>query len=179
MDHPKPGARIGAFLLRAESGTAGGLIAAVVVAVLFFVQGAITLHPLSVPAGLASGLFGGADSSGTGFFGRAGTDVAMGFEVVAYTVVHLLVFAAVGASAVLVVDSSTFWRSVIGGIAYAGATCTGLLYLVRWTVSTPVALDVVGLPRVLMANAVAGAIIGVSLHLAERETRRGRVAARR
>jgi hypothetical protein len=160
--------RIGASTLleRAPAGAAGGLTAAIVIAILFFVEGAIHLHPLGVPVALASGMLGGGSSS-AGASGQVDSVVILAIQVLAYTVLHLLTFAAVGALAAFVVDASAVWTSVLGGIAYASVAYTGLLYAARWIVDAPVALDVLGLPRVLAANAVAGAIIGIALYLAE------------
>lgn len=79
----------------------------------------------------------------------------------------------VGAAAAFVVDASAFWKSMLGGIAYASVAYTSLLCAARWIVDAPVALDVLGLARVLVANAVAGAIIEVALYQAEyRDERR-------
>ena len=141
-------------------------MAAVVVAVLFFLEGAIHLHPLSVPAALASGLLG-TQSSGPASTNAVTSDVVGILEMLVYTVAHLMTFAAVGISAAFVLDGARFWRSVWGGAGYAAAACTALLYIVRWIAGTPVALDVVGLPRVLLANTLAGAIIGIAIYAAE------------
>jgi hypothetical protein len=136
---------------------------------LFFLEGALRLHPFSVPAALASGLFGGG-GSGPGTVAPAGSLIVAGvelLEILGYTVLHLVAFAAVGAVAAFVLDVSAMWTGALGGAAFAGVTCTGLMYLVRWVVGTPVALDVLGLPRVLLTNALAGAVIGISLYLTE------------
>ena len=157
------------FLHRAETGAVAGLLAAVVVAILFLIEGALRLHPLAVPAELSSGLFGGG-GRGTQALRPVGSVIIFGvefLEIVAYTVLHLLAFAAVGAVAAFVLDLSRMWTSALGGALFASITCTGLMYLVRWAVDTPVALDVLGLPRVLLTNALAGAVIGVSVYLTE------------
>jgi len=154
------------FALRAEAGIAGGLIAAVVVAALFFLDGAIHLHPLAVPQALASGLLGGGNDA-SGAISQVGSFAVVTVEIVAYTLVHLLTFGAVGATAAFVVDVSSFWKGLLGGVAYVGIACTGLLYFVGWMADTPVALDVLGLPRVLVANVIAGGIIGTALYLGE------------
>jgi hypothetical protein len=155
------------FLRRLEAGVVAGLFAGVAVATLFLMDGAVHLHPLSVPISLASSLLNDG-SMPTGPFGQAGAFVLLGIELVAYTVIHLLAFATVGATAALFVDATSFSKSLWGGVAYGSVTCTGLLYAVRWIADTPVALDVLGLRAVLLANAVAGAIIGVVLYLSEK-----------
>jgi len=163
-----PGAKRGIrrLLLRAEAGAAGGLIAAVAVAAVFFLRGALQLHPLSVPADLASGLFGNANGASAPT-NTLGSNIVLGVEILGYSIVHLLAFAAIGVSAAFILSGSRFWTSVLSGAGFGAVTCTGLLYTVRLVAGTPVALDVVGLPRVLMVNALAGAIIGMSLYIAE------------
>lgn len=158
------------LLHRAEAGAAAGLLAAVAVAILFFIEGALHLHPLSIPSELASALFGGG-ARGSQALGPVGRFVALVLElleILAYTALHLLAFAAVGAVAAFVLDVSTMWTSAVGGAVFASLACTGLMYMVRWVADAPVALEVLGLPRVLLTNAVAGAIIGLSLYLTER-----------
>lgn len=159
-------ARLSQLFLRVQAGATGGVIAAVAVAALFLVQGAIQLHPLSTPAALATGFFG-ANPSGAGGTSSVTSVIVLGVEILAYTVIHVLTFAAVGTTAAFVLDGAAFWRSLWGGVAYAGIGCTGLLYGVRLVAGTPVALDVLGLPRVLLANALAGAIIGTVIYLVE------------
>lgn len=154
------------LLLRAEAGAAGGLIGAVAVAALFLVKGAIHLHPFAVPAALSSGLLGGA-SNGSGMSGGLGSDLLTILEMLVYAVLHLLTFAAVGVGAGFFVDGSRFWKSVGIGAVYAGVTCTGLLYVVSGVAATPVAVDVLGLRWVLLANMLAGAIIGAALYVVE------------
>jgi hypothetical protein len=158
------------FMFRAEAGAMGGLIAAVAVAVLFFVQGAVEMHPFSVPLNLASGFFGDTTAV-VGDLGRLRGNIVLGGELLGYTILHLLAFGVAGAGAVFVLSGTAFWPSVFGGALYGGLSCTGLLYVARWTAGTPVALDVIGLPKVLLVNGFAGLIIGASLYLAERSRR--------
>jgi hypothetical protein len=152
---------------RVEAGAAGGLLAGIAVAALFFVQGAISLHPFTVPASLASGLFSGG-SGGPVTMSQPAAFLVLLLEVLAYTALHALAFVAIGAIAGLVVNGQTLWSSAFSGAAFSTAACTGLLYLAGWFFDAQVALDVLGLPRVLLVNAAAGVIIGTSLHLSNR-----------
>ncbi|MEO7157532.1 MAG: hypothetical protein ABI039_08230 [Vicinamibacterales bacterium] len=153
-------------LLRVEAGAIGGLIGAVAVALFFFVQGATHLHPLAVPSALTSAWVGGVSGSSAAA-ARVGSDAVNILQVLVYTVLHLVAFAVVGMSAAFALDGSRFWRSVWGGAAYVGGACTALLYIVSWITDTPLAPQVLGLGRVLFANMLAGAIIGVALYMVE------------
>ena len=156
---------------RVQAGAAGGLVAGGVVAAFFFLVGAIDLHPLAVPASLASGLFGGGGAA-PGVASPPESFVVLAVEMLAYTAIHLLAFTGVGASAGMAVKASTFWRTLLSSTLYVTVACTGLLYLAGWFVATPVAVDVLGLPRVLLANAVAGTVIGTALYLQEQSDAR-------
>lgn len=157
---------------RLEAGAAGGIAAAVAIAALFFMEGAVDLHPLSAATSLATGLLGGG-SGGSGAASQVGSYVIVPLEMAAYSVVHLLAWVAIGVTAAFVVKASAFWTSLAGAVAYTCIAGTGLLYLVRWFADAPVALDVLGFPRVLLANALAGAVIGTALYLGEQSDRRG------
>ncbi|MEO8480259.1 MAG: hypothetical protein ABI542_11580 [Gemmatimonadota bacterium] len=154
------------FLLRAEGGAAGGLIGAVAVAVMFFINGAIHLTPLAVPSALTSAWFAGTSAGSSAPTGLS-LNLVVVLNLLVYTALHLVTFAIVGVSATFVVEGSRFWKSVCTGAIYAGVVCTGLLYVVGSVRNTPVALEVLGLHRVLLANMLAGAMIGGALYVVE------------
>ena len=169
------------FFRRAAIGAAAGLVAGIAVAVFFLIEGAVHLRPFAVPVALASGLLGWGSTGATAAAQVAGTTAAqaagtaprvesfgaLGVEVLVYTVIHLLTFAAVGATAAFLVGVRSFWRSILGGVVYGSIVCTGLLYASGWIAATPVSLHDLGLRSVLLADAMAGAILGLGLHLAQ------------
>ncbi len=151
------------FLRNVAAGAKAGVLAGVAVAILFFIEDAVQLRPLSTPTTLASGLLGG---------GVAGTMIArvvsggvVGAWIATYTLLHLIVFAGVGVMGAFVLEARSFWRAVLGGAAYGSVACTGVLYGAQWIVESPFALDALGVPSVLLANAMAGTILGLALHL--------------
>jgi hypothetical protein len=154
-------------LRRAQAGAMAGLLAGIAVAVLFLIRGAIHLQPFSVPVDLASGLLGNPGTGGP--LGPAGAFAVLSLEVLAYTVIHLLTFVAIGLAAAFVLQENSIWTSLVGGAVYGTVVCTGLLYATRWLAGVPVALNVLGLGPVLLANALAGAIIGAILFLARED----------
>lgn len=156
---------------RVEAGAVAGLLAGIAIAVFFVAEGAIHLHPLRVPVDLASGLLGA--PGGGGPLGPVGAFAVRAFEVLVYTVIHLLAFVGIGVVAALLPEERTFWTSLFGGVLYGSIMCTGVLYATRWILGVPVALDLLGLGRVLLANAAAGAIIGVVLYLTRMDAARG------
>lgn len=150
-------------LRRVEAGAVAGLLAGIAIAVFFVAEGAVHLRPFSVPADLASGLLG--QPGGGGPLGPVGAFAVLAFEVLVYTVIHLLTFVGIGVIAAFLPEEKTFGTSLLGGVLYGSIMCTGLLYATRWILGVPVALDVLGLRLVLLANALAGAIIGVVLYM--------------
>ena len=104
--------------------------------------------------------------------GRRPALVVLAVEMLAYTAIHLPAFTGVGASAGMAVKTSTSWRTLLSSTLYVTFACTGLLYLAGWFVATPVAVEVQGLPRVLLANAVAGTVIGTALYLQQQSDAR-------
>ncbi len=74
-------------LLRVEAGAVGGLIGAVAVALLFFLEGAIHTRPLTVPAALTSAWVGGVSGSSAAASGL-GSDAVTILQMLVYTVVH-------------------------------------------------------------------------------------------
>jgi hypothetical protein len=169
------------FFHRAAIGAVAGLVAGIAVAIFFLIEGAVHLRPFAVPVALASGLLGWGGAGGTAAAQVANTAAAhvagtappsgeslgvLGVEVLVYTVIHLLTFAAVGAGAGFLLGFRSFWRSILGGVVYGSIVCTGLLYASGSIAATPVSLHDLGLPSVLLADAMAGAILGLGLHLA-------------
>lgn len=151
------------FLRRVATGMKAGLLAGIGVAVFFLIEDAFRLRPLSTPAALASGLLDGGAVGG--LIARLAAGGALAGWIITYTLLHLIVFACVGAAAAFVLEAGSFWKALFGGAVYGSVVCTGFLYGAQWTVETPIALDALGLPSVLLANAMAGTILGLVLHL--------------
>jgi hypothetical protein len=154
-------------LQRAATGAEAGLLAGGGVAILFLVEDAIQLQPFSTPLALASGVVGfGSVDLHAGLVSQIAGFGALGVTLLAYTALHFLSFAAVGVAAAFVLDVTSFWTSLWSGVAYGTVACTGLLFGGRWIADAPFAPDALGMPSVLLANAMAGAILGIGLHLA-------------
>jgi len=156
------------ILKRVTAGAEAGLLAGAGVALFLLIQGTIHLQPLATPLSLASGLLGPETADpGGGMLARVAAGAALGVTLLIYTTLHFLTFAAVGVGGAFLLDASSFWVSLWKGVAYGSVLCTGLLYGSRWVTDAPVALDTLGLPSVFLVNAMAGAILGLGLHLAQ------------
>ena len=154
------------FLRRVAAGAAAGTIAGIAVAVFYFVVGAVRLQPFVVPVTLSSELLRAGNIAATaGEAARLASLESLGAQVVTYTVLHLLIFAVVGVVAAFILDLRSFWLSLLGGAAYGSVACTALLYASGWIAATPIAVHSLGLRSVLLANAMAGGVLGLALHL--------------
>lgn len=153
---------------RALAGAEAGLLAGAGVAAFFFIQDAVHLQPLATPIALASGLLGAGASTPDGdLLSRAVAFGLLGAGVLAYTALHFLVFAAGGVAGAFLIQATSFWRSLVSGVAFGSVLYTGLFYGSRWLAGTQVSLDVLGLPSILLVNAMGGALLGLGMHLAQ------------
>ena len=155
------------FYQRFATGAEAGLMAGAGVILLFLFQDALHLEPLATPSALATGFFGPAGYRyDTDVLARAAGMAAMGARLVSYTLLHFLTFAAVGVVAGFALRGSSWLGSLLGGALFGATFCTGVFYAARWIMDAPVHLDAVGFPGIVVANVVAGVILGGGLYVA-------------
>jgi len=158
------------FIERAAGGAEAGLVTGAAVALFFLFEDAVHLQLLATPSALAGGFVG---PTGTEMDGSTVARVAafgvLSVRVLLYTMAHFVAFALVGIAGAFLLKTSAFWTCLAGSVAYGATVCTGLLYASWWVAPSPVALDALSLPTVLLANAMAGAVLGIGLHLAQME----------
>ena len=151
---------------RATHGAEAGLLAGGAVVALFLFQDAVRLAPLATPSALTQGFFGpGGVAFDTALLAQAAAMVGTGMSLLAYTVLHFLTFALVGVSAAFVLGGGAWWGAVAGGALYGVTVCTGAFYGARYLLHAPIHFDQIGLPTVLVANLVAGVVMGGGLYL--------------
>lgn len=154
------------FYQRATVGAEAGLMAGAAVILLFLVQDVVQLAPLATPEALATSLFGPAGFQyDTGLLSQAGAVAVFGVRLISYTFLHFLAFAALGIGGAFALSHASWAASLMGGGAYGLTACTAVFYGSRLVMDTPVLLEGVGLPAILVANTVAGVVIGGGLHL--------------
>lgn len=151
---------------RALLGAEAGLLAGASVIALFFIQDAFHLAPLSTPNALASGFVGPAGTTvDTGLLATATGFIGWGLLLVAYTLTHFVTFAGVGVVAAFLFRGLTWGKALVGGALYGATVCTGVFYGGRYLLDAPVHLVEVGVPSVVVANLVAGVVLGGGLFL--------------
>jgi hypothetical protein len=156
------------IIKRVAGGAEAGVIAGAGVALLFLVQDVVQLQPLSTPVALAEGLLGPGTAPVDGaLLGRVAGYGVLGVKLLVYSLIHFGVFVGVGVSAAFLLNTASFWASLWGGVAYGTVLCTGLLYGGSWFAGGMSTVGALGVPGVLLVNAMAGAILGVGLHLAQ------------
>lgn len=136
-------------------GVTHGVIAGVLggTAVVLFFFGLDLLHgdPFRTPAYLASAVFGG-----------AGTEAGAGL-IVAFTALHYVVFAVLGAAAVILFRWAGLPQNLLLGAVYGLFVCSVLFYLSLIVTGTTV-LPAPWWPSVLAGNLLAGLVMGGYLH---------------
>lgn len=151
---------------RAALGAEAGLLAGTGVALLFLIQDSVTLAPLSTPEALASTLFGPVGySMDDGLVAQAVGMAVYGFRLLSYTLLHFLAFALLGVGAAFALRGVSWLASLGGGALYGLTACSAVFYGTRLVLESPVMLEQLGVPSVLIANVVAGTIMGGGLHL--------------
>lgn len=154
------------FYQRVAAGAEAGFMAGAGVVLLFLFQDSVQLEPLATPNALATGLFGpGGYRYDTDLVARVAGMVGMGARLMSYTLLHFLAFAAVGVVAAFALRGSSWLGSLLGGALFGGTLCTAVFYGSRWVMDAPVHLDAVGFPGIVLANVVAGVILGGSLYV--------------
>ena len=151
---------------RALIGAEAGLLAGASVVALFLVQDSFQLAPLATPAALANGFV---DPTGytydTGLLATATGVIGWGVLLAAYTLTHFTTFALVGVAAAFLFRGLTWGKALLGGALYGATVCTGVFYGGRCLMDAPVTLAEVGGPSIVVANLVAGVVLGVGLYL--------------
>lgn len=152
---------------RCAQGAEAGVIAGAGVALLFLFLDVVHLTPLATPEALSAGFF---TPSGytydTGLMAQAASIVGTGFHLLTYTVLHFGTFAVLGVFAAFLLGNVGWAGSLVGGMVFGLTVCTGVFWLSRDLVNTPVVMEAITVPSLLVANTIAGAILGAGVYLA-------------
>ena len=142
-------------------GIPAGLMAGVAVAVFFLIGDVLRLSPLATPLSLGEILMApGGFEVDLPVLAQLVAVVSYGASLVAFTLLHLLVFAALGVGAVAWFDLKDKPLTAKSGALYGLVVCTVVFYAGLLLPMGAVAESVPGLWSVLAANVVAGAVIG-------------------
>jgi hypothetical protein len=151
---------------RCAYGAEAGLLAGGGVALLFLFLDVVHLTPLATPSALAGGLFHPAGyEMDTGLMARIASWVGTGFHLLTYTVLHFATFALLGVVASLLLGNLGGGGSLLGGTVFGLTACTGVFYWSRSLLDTPVVMESIGFPSLVVANGLAGVLLGVGVYL--------------
>ncbi|MGH7540121.1 MAG: hypothetical protein ACRELC_03885 [Gemmatimonadota bacterium] len=138
-------------------GIVAGLLAGVVLAVLFYFYDLGQGAPLRTPAFLWGALTGQAEIEPT-------TGV-----IVAFTIVHFIVWAALGVLAALLIEWGGLPRNFLIGAAYGLFACSVVFYLGLIRAPDDIVLSAPGWPAVFFGNTLAGVVMFTHLHWSSTE----------
>lgn len=139
-----------------KHGVIGGLAAGAVLAVLFYFYDLGQGEPLRTPAFLFGALIG-----------RNGLEPTFGV-VAAYTAIHFLVWAGLGALAAVVIEWADLPRNILIGAAYGLFACS-LVFYGGLVVTGAEVLRAPAWPAVFFGNAIAGMVMFTYFHAVSRE----------
>ncbi len=151
MEERAPSDPVGTGHLSTKDGLVGGLLAGIVVLILFFILDILQGTPLRTPAFLASAVF------------RPMPEAIGVGHMALFTLIHLVVFSVVGGAAVWVFRLARVPENVFLGGFYGLLFYTVIFYLALSLTGMPVG-SAPEWPAVLLGNFVAGVVIGGYLH---------------
>ncbi len=135
-----------------RDGIIAGLLAGFVLAVLFYFYDLGQGSPLRTPAFLWGAMW------------RQGEVEATTAIVLAYTVVHFVVWAGLGALAAALIEWAGLPRNILIGAAYGLFACSLVFYLGLIRAPDDLVLSAPGWPAVFFGNALAGVVMFTHLH---------------
>lgn len=151
---------------RCAQGAEAGVIAGAGLALLFLFLDVVHLTPLATPEALAAGFFSPSGYAyDTGLMARAASFVGTAFHLLTYTVLHFGTFAVLGMVAAVLLRNAGWAASLAGGTLFGVTVCTGVFWASRQVLDTPVVMEAITVPSLLVANAIAGAILGAGIYL--------------
>lgn len=148
---------------RVKTGLTAGLIAGATLAGMFLILDLGRLAPLSTPVNLSASFLGpGRFSIDTPVFSELVAIIVFIANLLVFTLLHFLAFAALGVGSCLTCDKCGVSLNVFTGALYGLLVCSLVFYL-SLLVGVHGARAITGLPSpvtVLAASAFAGAVIG-------------------
>ncbi len=157
---------------QARIGVQAGLLAGTVVAATFFVADLARLAPLATPTALSCSFLGPCKMSfDTPFVVESVTVISLGGRLAALTLLHLLVFSALGVGVVALCHYSRVPLNALTGALYGLVACSVVFYTAIWFSNAATVIALPSLGSILLVNLLAGAVMGGYFQLASRKTR--------
>ncbi len=142
-------------------GVQAGLLAGVAVAGFFFIGDLVRFEPLSTPAALSAQIVGpGGVTLDVPLIGWAVAGVIFGAQLLKLTMLHVLVFAALGVSLVTLRDRVGLPLNAGSGALFGLVVCTLVFYVSVAAAGGGVLSGVPSFWAIVAANGIAGAIMG-------------------
>ncbi len=156
---------------QARIGVQAGLLAGTVVAATFFVADLARLAPLATPTALSCSFLGSCDVVLSPLVVESVTIISIGGRLAALTLLHLLVFSALGAGVVALCHYSRVPLNALTGALYGLVACSLVFYTAIWLSNAATAIELPSLGSILLVNLLAGAVMGGYFQLASRKAR--------
>ncbi len=157
---------------QAKIGLQAGLLAGYVVIGFFFVGDLVQLAPLATPQALSSSLLGPRGISfDSPILLESVTIMSFAGHLVAVTLMHLLVFSALGVGAVLSCRVCRVPVNTLTAGLYGLLVCSLVFYTAMWLTDASAVVQLPSIGSVLLVNLLAGAVMGAYFQAASRKVR--------
>ncbi len=157
------------FQAQARIGVQAGLLAGTVVAATFFVADLARLAPLATPTALSCSFLGSCDVVLSPLVVESVTIISLGVRLAVLTLLHLLVFSALGAGVVALCHYSRVPLNALTGALYGLVACSLVFYTAIWLSNAATVIELPSLWSILLVNLLAGAVMGGYFQLASRK----------
>ncbi|TFG52715.1 MAG: hypothetical protein E4H37_05185 [Gemmatimonadales bacterium] len=146
---------------QSKIGLQAGLLAGYVVVGLFFVADLVKLAPLATPKALSNNLFGpGGLPFDTPAMLESVTIMSFAGHLAAVTLMHLLVFSALGVGAVVLCRVCGIPMNALTAALYGLVVCSLVFYVTLWLTDAPAVVELPSFRSVLLVNLLAGTAMG-------------------
>jgi len=146
---------------QAKIGLQAGLLAGYVVIGFFFVADLVQLAPLATPKTLTHSLLGpGGSPFGTPAMLESVTIMSFAGHLAAVTLMHLLVFSALGVGAVVLCHVCRVPMNALTAALYGLVVCSLVFYVTIWLTDAPTVVELPSFGSILLVNLLAGTVMG-------------------
>lgn len=158
---------------RAKTGLQAGLLAGYVVIGFFFVADLVQLAPLATPKALTNSLLRpGGMPFDTPAMLESLTIMSFAGHLAAATLMHLLVFSALGVGAVVLCRVCRVPMNALTAALYGLVVCTLVFYLNIWLIDAPAVVELPSFGSILLVNLLAGTVMGAYFQAASKKALR-------
>ena len=156
---------------RIRIGAEAGVLAGLIVAGTFFAADLARLAPLSTPVAFSAGFLGPGEASFDSLYLMQGlTILSFGGRLAAFSLVHMVVFTALGVGAVLAFRAVGVPLNALTAGIYGLVACSLVFYAGAWLTGAAGVVELPPFGSILLVNLLAGSVMGGYCQVAVKRT---------